>query len=87
MEYVEGFVAPVPVENKQQYLEHITEVAKLFKKHGALNYVECWGDDVPQGKINSFPQAVLLKDNEVVVFSWVTWPSKSVREKRHEGCS
>lgn len=80
MNYVDGFVAAVPTSNKQLYLEHVTEVAKMFKKQGALKYVECWAEDVPTGKVTSFPQAVLLKDDESVVFSWVTWPSKKARD-------
>lgn len=80
MHYVEGFVAAVPTANKQTYLEHVTEVAVMFKRHGALHYVECWGEDVQPGKITSFPQAVQLQDHETVVFSWITWPSREVRD-------
>lgn len=49
-------------------------------KHGAQSYMECWGDEVPQGKVNSMHTAVLCKPGETVVFSWVTWPSKAVRD-------
>ena len=57
------------------------EAAAVFKQHGALRVVECWGDDVPEGKITSFPMAVKRKDDETVVFSWITWPSKQVRDE------
>ncbi|WP_448211040.1 DUF1428 domain-containing protein [Colwellia sp. MEBiC06753] len=80
MHYVEGFVSAVPTENKEKYLAHCQQVVPLFKKHGALNYVECWGDDVPDGELTSFPMAVNCQPDETVVFSWVTWPSKAVRE-------
>jgi uncharacterized protein YbaA (DUF1428 family) len=52
----------------------------IFKDHGALHATECWGDDVPEGKVTSFPLAVKRQDNETVVFSWVEWPSKDVRD-------
>ena len=54
----------------------------VFKEHGALKLVECWGDDVPEGEVTSFPMAVKRKDDETVVFSWITWPS---RQARNEG--
>lgn len=52
----------------------------MFKEYGALSVVECWGDDVPQGKVTSFPMAVQLKADETAVFSWITWPSKAVHD-------
>ncbi|ANG63851.1 RNA signal recognition particle [Marinobacterium aestuarii] len=80
MNYVDGDVIAVPRENKEKYIELARNVAAVFKKHGALNLVECWGDDVPEGKVTSFPMAVQCKENEVVVFAWITWPSKAVRD-------
>ena len=53
----------------------------MFKEHGALRVVECWGDDVPEGKLTSFPMAVKRKDDETVVFSWITWPSREARDE------
>jgi uncharacterized protein YbaA (DUF1428 family) len=81
MNYVDGFVLAVPKENKEAYIRHAVEAAKVFKECGALNLVECWGDDVPDGEVTSFPLAVKCKENEVVCLSWVTWPSKQVREE------
>jgi uncharacterized protein YbaA (DUF1428 family) len=80
MSYVDGFVAAVPNENKQKYIVHAKEASMVFKEHGALNVVECWGDDVPEGEVTSFPMAVQCAANETVVFSWVIWPSKMVRD-------
>ena len=80
MEYIDGFVAAIPNENKQKYLEHAKQAAIVFKEHGALKLVECWGDDVPEGELTSFPKAVKCKADETVVFSWIVWPSKSVRD-------
>jgi uncharacterized protein YbaA (DUF1428 family) len=81
MSYVDGFVAAVPTENKEKYLEHAAVVAPLFKEFGALKVVECWGDDVPDGKLTSFPMAVKREAHETVVFSWVVWPSRAVRDE------
>lgn len=82
MSYIDGFVAAVPTANRERYQKHARMAAGVFKEHGALRVVECWGDDVPQGKLTSFPMAVKCKDDETVVFSWITWPS---RQKRDEG--
>ncbi|MCC5791272.1 MAG: DUF1428 domain-containing protein [Legionellaceae bacterium] len=81
MSYVDGFVVAVPKINKKQYLEHATIAAKVFKEQGALQVVECWGDDVPEGKMTSFPMAVQCQADEIVVFSWILWPSKAVRDE------
>ena len=80
MNYVDGFVAAVPTANKPAYLEHARLAATVFKSHGALGVVECWGDDVPDGKLSSFPMAVQRKADETVVFAWITWPSREVRD-------
>lgn len=80
MEYIDGFVTAVPTENKEKYIAHAKEASTLLKKHGALKLVECWGDDVPEGKITSFPMAVKCASDETVVFSWIVWPSKSARD-------
>ena len=73
MTYVDGFVAAVPTANR--------DAAIVFKDHGALQVVECWGDDVPEGKVTSFPMAVKRKKDETVVFSWTTWPSRQARNE------
>jgi uncharacterized protein YbaA (DUF1428 family) len=80
MTYVDGFVAAVPNANKKAFITHATDSAALFKEHGATKVVECWGDDVPDGKLTSFPMAVKKEADETVVFSWVVWPSKAVRD-------
>ena len=80
MTYVDGFVVAVATAKRETYRQHATTAAGVFKENGALRVVECWGDDVPQGELTSFPRAVQCKDDETVVFSWVTWPSKSVRD-------
>jgi uncharacterized protein YbaA (DUF1428 family) len=80
MNYVDGYLIPVPTAKKEDYRRLAEAAATVFKDHGALSVVECWGDDVPEGKVTSFPMAVKRKDDETVVFSWITWPSKAVRD-------
>ena len=67
--------------NKDEYIKHAKEAAVVFKEHGALKLIDCWGDDVPDGEITSFPMAVKCKEDETVVFSWIVWPSKEVRNE------
>jgi len=81
MDYVDGFVVAVPTANKETYRRHAEKAAKVFKEFGALKVIECWGDDVPEGKVTSFPMAVQRKPDETVVFSWVTWPSRQIRDE------
>lgn len=78
--YVDGFVIAVPASNKQAYLDSATAVAKLFKEYGATRVVECWGDDVREGKLTDFRRSVKAEEGEIVVFSWVEYPSKEVRD-------
>jgi uncharacterized protein YbaA (DUF1428 family) len=80
MSYIDGFVAAVPSANREAYRQHAQAAASVFKEHGAIKVVECWGDDVPEGKVTSFPMAVQRKADETVVFSWIVWPSKPLRD-------
>jgi len=80
MTYVDGFIAAVPTANRETYRRYSQDAAAIFKEHGALRLVECWGDDVPEGKLTSFPMAVKCKDDETVVFSWIAWPSRKARD-------
>jgi len=79
MAYIDAFVAAVPTANRDKFVQHAREAAIVFKEHGANKVVECWGDDVPEGEITSFPMAVKCGPDETVVFSWIWWPSKEVR--------
>jgi uncharacterized protein YbaA (DUF1428 family) len=80
MPYVDGFVVAVPKDKLGAYKELAQLAGKVWKEHGALSYVECIGDDVPYGELTSFPRAVQAKDDEVVVLSWVTYPSRQSRD-------
>jgi len=84
MNYVDGTVIPVLTSNREAYIKHSQQAAALFKEFGALNVVECWGDDVPEGKLTSFSMAVKRAADETVVFSWITWPSREVRDAAWE---
>ena len=81
MKYVEGFLVAVPQANKQAYLDMATKALPLFKEFGVSRVVECWGDDIPDGKLTDFRKAVQAKDDEVVVFSWFEYVSKDVRNQ------
>src|SRR4051812_40378031 len=81
MSYIDGFVTPVATASKQAYIEHAKSAGKILQEHGALSVVECWGDDVPEGKVTSFTMAVQRKPDETTVFSWIRWPSKAARDE------
>ena len=81
MTYVDGFVLAVPNAKKEAYRLHAEKYAVLLKEHGMTSMIECWGDDVPEGKLTSFRMAVKQEEDETVVFSWMTWPSKEARDE------
>ncbi|MDR7058377.1 DUF1428 domain-containing protein [Sphingopyxis sp.] len=84
MTYVEGFVVAVPTANKEAYRKHAADAAPLFKEFGVARMVECWGDDVPDGKVNDFKGAVQAKPDETVVFSWFEYPDKATRDAANQ---
>ncbi len=81
MAYVDGFVVPVPNKNLAAYRRMARKAGKIWREHGSLHYMECVADDVKAGKVTSFPQAVKLKPDEVVVFSWIIFASRRERDR------
>jgi uncharacterized protein YbaA (DUF1428 family) len=81
MKYVDGFVIPLPKKNLQAYRRIARKAGKIWMEHGALEYIECVGDDVKPGKLTSFPQSVKLKPDETVVFSWIVFKSRAHRDR------
>lgn len=80
MPYVDGFVVAVPKDNIEDYRAFSTIAGEVWKEHGALTYVEAVADDVPYGELTSFPRAVQAKEDEVVVFAWITYESRAARD-------
>ncbi len=80
-QYVDGFILPVPKKNINKYKKMAKLSGKVWRDHGAIDYVECMAEDVKPGKITSFPQSVKLKKGEVVFFSWATYKSKAHRNQ------
>jgi len=80
MKYVDGFVIAVPTANKQRFIQHANSIDGVFIELGATRVIECWGDDVPDGKQTDFRRAVQSKEDESVSFSWVEWPDKATRD-------
>jgi len=80
MPYVDGFVLAVPKDKIEAYKALARNACTIWMEHGALDYVECIGDDVPYGELTSFPRAVIAKEDEVVVFSWIVYRDRETRD-------
>lgn len=84
MTYVEGFLAAVPTANKDSYRKHAESAVPIFKNLGATRMVECWGDDIADGKVTDFKRAVKATNDETVVFSWIEYPDKITRDTAND---
>lgn len=80
MTYIDGFVIAVPKANKQKFIDHANNADSMFMEMGAIRVVECWADDVPDGKVTDFRMAVKAEPEEDVIFSWIEWPDKETRD-------
>ena len=83
MPYVEGFLTPVPLAKREDYLAFTRKAAPLFKDIGVTRMVECWGDDLMKGEHTDFYRAVDAEEGETVVFSWMEYPDKETRDAAH----
>ena len=84
MAYVDGFVIPVAKNKLDAYLDIARKAASIWREHGAIEFRECVADDVKPGQLTSFPQSVHLQDGEVVIFSWIVYPSREVRDAAND---
>lgn len=83
-QYINGFIAPVPLEKKNAYREMTERQAAIFREAGALRLVQAWGDDIPEGKLTDFRRAVKAEPDETIVFAFIEWPSKAVNDEAWE---
>ena len=81
MNYVDGFLIPVPDVRKDEYRAHEATWWPFFQNRGAISLVVCWGDDVPAGKQTDFRRAVDLQEGETVVFAWIVYKSRAHRDR------
>ena len=79
--YVDGFVVPVPKRKMPAYRKMARTAGRVWREHGALEYIECAADDVSAGKVTSFPRSVKLKRSETVVFSYIVYKSRVDRNR------
>lgn len=86
MSWIDGFVIAVPHANRARFVEHAQTVDGIFMECGATQVMECWGEDVPEGKLTDFRRAVQAGAGEAVVFSWVVWPDKATRDAGMATC-
>jgi len=82
--YTDGFIVPVPENNREAYREMAAKAATVFREYGATRVIEAWGDDVPDGKVTDYRRATKAEQGENIVYSWIEWPSKEVRDDAWE---
>jgi len=82
--YIDGFVLAVPKDKVEEYRRFAATFGAIWKEYGALTYIEAAADDVPYGELTSFPRAVQATDDETVIFSWITYPSREARDEINE---
>ncbi|RYD94216.1 MAG: DUF1428 domain-containing protein [Sphingomonadales bacterium] len=80
MNYVDGFIVAVKKDKMDDYRKLAELASGIWKEYGAIDYVEAVADDVSVGELTSFPRAVKLEEDEVVIFSYITYPSREVRD-------
>ncbi len=81
MNYVDGFVLPLPKKNLAAYKKMATLASKVWRDHGAIDYCECVGDDLAAGFCTPFTKQMKTKPGETVVIAWIEFKSKAHRDK------
>jgi uncharacterized protein YbaA (DUF1428 family) len=84
MTYFEGFIVPVPEDNRDAFCKHASQVAALLGEVGVRRQVESWDSDVHEGKVTDFRMAVNAKPNEKVVIAWFEYPDRAARDAANE---
>jgi uncharacterized protein YbaA (DUF1428 family) len=82
--HLDGFIIPVPDEKRDAYLAMAEWFDRAMVDLGALEVVEGWETDVPDGKRTDFRKAVAAEPGEKIVFSWILWPDKLTADAAHE---
>jgi uncharacterized protein YbaA (DUF1428 family) len=82
--YVDGFVLPLPKDKVEEYRAVADTASRIFKEHGALEYVECVLDDADAQDMTPFPQMANCGPDETVVFAWVIYASKEARDAANQ---
>jgi uncharacterized protein YbaA (DUF1428 family) len=83
MSYIDGFVIACPKANRQAFIDHANGADAMFMEMGAVRVIECWADDVPDGKLTDFRMAVKAEPDEDIIFSWIEWPDKKTRDNAY----
>lgn len=82
--YIDGFVLPIPRKNLGEYRAAAQQVSAIWKEYGAISYLEFVGEDLHLEGTRSFTELVNSTDDEAVVFGWMVFPSKEVRDQANE---
>jgi len=81
MSYVDGFVLPVPKKNLPAYFKMAKKAGKIWREHGALQFIESAGDDLSTKMGVPFTRSVKATRGETVVFSWIVFKSRAHRDQ------
>jgi len=79
--YVDGFVLAVPKRNIDAYRRMARMGGKIWREYGALEFRECVGDDLAVKMGVPFSRIMKKKPNETIVFSWITFKSRTHRDR------
>ena len=83
--YVNAYVIAVPEQHKDEYIEKAMRFAEIAKDYGALEVVENWEQEVPDGVQTDYRKAVMAKSDEKIVVAWTIWPDRETGAQAHKG--